>query len=254
MSKQAVRRSFDRAAASYDAAANLQRQVCDLLLAELADPAPTRILDAGCGTGYALNLLAGRWPGSAIFAADFAPAMVTTAGGGRFPGICADIEALPFADASFALYWSSLSFQWCDTRRAIAEAARVLAAGGRLAVSSLAPGTLAELHEAFAGTDRHRHVLEFPPAESLAAACAAAGLADIRLVRQTLRFHHANLAALLRELKALGANQVGSQRRPGLMGRAAWQAVEHRYEARREAAGLPATFEVILCTASKPIS
>jgi malonyl-CoA O-methyltransferase len=248
MSKHAVRRSFDRAAGSYDAAANLQRRVCRLLLDALADPAPASILDAGCGTGYALGLLAGRWSGSRIVAADFAPAMVTSAGG----GICADIEALPFAGASFDLYWSSLSLQWCDEQRALCEAARVLAPGGRLAVSSLAAGTLAELDAAFAGTDRHRHVLEFLPAERLAAACTRAGFTSVQTVRHTLRFHHDSLAALLRELKALGANQVGTQRRPGLMGRRTWQTVERRYETLREAAGLPATFEVILCTASKP--
>ncbi|MBI5786839.1 MAG: malonyl-ACP O-methyltransferase BioC [Rhodocyclales bacterium] len=250
MSKHAVRRSFDRAAASYDAAARLQRNVCRLLLDRLAEPAPARILDAGCGTGYALGLLAGRWPAAKVVAADFAPSMVTIAGG----GVCADIEALPFAAASFDLYWSSLSFQWCDAGRAVSEAARVLAPGGRLAVSSLAPGTLAELQDAFAGTDRHRHVLDFPPADVLASACATAGFTALKLERRTLRFHHGDLAALLRELKALGANQVGTRRRPGLMGRAAWQTVEHRYEAWREAAGLPATFEVVLCTASKPTS
>jgi malonyl-CoA O-methyltransferase len=250
MSKRIVRRSFDRAAGSYDAAANLQRRVCELLLAELAEPAPARVLDAGCGTGYALGLLAGRWPGATIVPADFAPGMVAAAGG----GICADIEALPFAATSFDLYWSSLSFQWCEAARAVGEAARVLTPGGRLAVSSLAPGTLAELQDAFAGVDGHRHVLEFPPADALADACAAAGLADVRLTRRTLCFHHGKLAALLRELKSLGANQVGTQRRPGLMGRSTWQTVESRYEARRTPAGLPATFEVVLCTASKPIS
>jgi malonyl-CoA O-methyltransferase len=254
MSKHAVRRSFDRAAASYDAAANLQRRVCGLLLEELADPAPARILDAGCGTGYALNLLANRWPAADIVAADFAPAMLANAGGGRNFRICADIEALPFTHFSFDLYWSSLSFQWCDARRAVAEAARVLVPDGRLAVSSLAPGTLAELEAAFAGTDRHRHVLEFPAADALADACTAAALVDVRVTRHSVRFHYDKLAALLRELKALGANQIGSQRRPGLLGRRAWQAIEQRYEAMRESAGLPATYEVILCSARKPSS
>ena len=75
MSRQAVRQSFNRAAASYDAAATLQRRVCELLLTELPDAAPTAILDAGCGTGYGLGLLAGRWPRAHVIAADFASAM-----------------------------------------------------------------------------------------------------------------------------------------------------------------------------------
>lgn len=250
MTKQAVRQSFNRAAASYDSVATLQRQVCELLSAQMPSTPADSILDAGCGTGYALGLLAARWPVARIIAADFAPAMVTAAGG----GICADIEALPFADATYDLYWSSLTLQWCDAGRALAEAARVLAPGGKLAVSSLEPGTLAELNAAFDGTDRHRHILDFSPPEALAAACADAGLIDIRIERRTLCLHYRDLQALVRGLKSLGANQVGSARRPGLMGRRTWQAVEQRYEARREDAGLPATYEVILCTASKPSS
>jgi malonyl-CoA O-methyltransferase len=249
MPRRAVRASFNRAAGSYDAAAALQRRVCELLLAALDEPAPTRVLDAGCGTGYGRSVLAHRWPGLQVTAADFAPAMLAAAGG----GICADIEALPLRADCFDLYWSSLTVQWCDPVRVAAEAARVLKPGGRLAISSLGPGTLRELDQAFAGRDAHRHVLEFSPANDLAAACRAAGMDEVRLEQRPLRMHHENLASLLRELKALGANQVGGRRRPGLMGRAAWRAVEARYEALREPAGLPATFEVILCTARKAI-
>jgi malonyl-CoA O-methyltransferase len=254
MAEQPVRASFDRAAETYDTAATLQRQVCRLLLAGLAedgDVVATRVLDAGCGTGYAIGLLSDRWPEADIVAADFAPAMIAAAGG---TGVCADIEALPFADDAFDLYWSSLTFQWCDPFRAAHEAARVLVPGGRFAGSSLAPGTLRELDTAFAGIDDHRHVLEFAPAEALAEACAAAGLADVRLERRPLRLHHPDLATMLRGLKALGAHQVArgsARRRPGLMGRRAWQAIEARYEAHRDDAGLPATYEVILCLANK---
>jgi malonyl-CoA O-methyltransferase len=250
MVRPAIRRSFDRAAASYDSAATLQRQVCELLLASLPDGAPATVLDAGCGTGYALGLLANRWPEARLTAADFAPAMLATAGG----GVCADIESLPFAAACFDLYWSSLTLQWCDLGRAIAEAARTLVPGGKLAVSSLGPGTLTELRAAFSGTDTHRHVLDFAPAETLASACAMAGLDGIAWTTHSLRLHHANVTALLRNLKALGANQVGRNRRRGLLGRKSWQSVEERYENCREPAGLPATYEVILCTANKPTS
>lgn len=248
MNKAAIRRAFDRAAASYDSAADLQRRVCALLLDTLPDASPERILDAGCGTGYGMELLARRWPSAQVTAADFAPAMLAEAGG----GVCADVEALPFSAGIFDLYWSSLTVQWCDSRRVCAEAARVLRPGGRLAVSSLGPGTLAELGAAFAGSDRHRHVLDFSPADLLAKACSEAGLADVSVTGQRLRLHHPQLRDLLRGLKALGANQVGHNRRPGLLGRKAWAAIEDRYEARRDAEGLPATYEVLLCTARKP--
>lgn len=250
MNKPAIRRSFDRAAASYDSAAELQRQVCRLLLDRISGPAPQSILDAGCGTGYALSLLSQRWPGARIVAADFAPAMLAKAGG----GVCADIEALPFAERRFDLYWSNLTVQWCDTRRTLAEAARTLMPGGRLAVSSLGPATLCELRDAFSDSDRHRHVLEFSPATKLIDACKAAGLDDIDVTTQVLRLHHASVKGLLQALKALGANQIGRDRRPGLFGRNAWRTVEERYEVCRGAAGLPASYEVILCTATKPIS
>jgi malonyl-CoA O-methyltransferase len=253
MNRQAIRRSFDRAAPRYDTAAALQRQVCELLLATLPDLAPANILDAGCGTGHALGLLGRRWPAARVVAADFAPGMLRVAGR-RHPLVCADIEALPLAPAGFDLYWSSLAFQWCEPVRAVAEAARVLAPGGTLAVSSLGPGTLAELNAAFAGIDEHDHVLSFAAPATLAQACATAGLGDIGIEQRRLCLRHADLPTLLRGLKVIGANQISRPRRPGLLGRQAWRAIEARYEARRDDAGLPATYEVVLCTARKAIS
>lgn len=244
MNKRAIRRSFDRAASSYDAAAALQREVGELLLAVLPGLTFDAALDAGCGTGHGLRLLSARWPRARLVAADFAPAMLAAAPGER---VGADIEALPFPAAAFDLYWSSLTIQWCDAARVFGEAARVLAPGSRLAVSSLGPGTLAELDDAFSGVDRHRHVLEFAPAQALADACAAAGFRNVAVEARTIRQHHPDLKSLLSILKALGANQLAG-RRPGLMGRRAWQTVEARYEALREPAGLPATWEVVLCT------
>ena len=85
----------------------------------------------------------------------------------------------------------------------------------------------------------------------MAEACAAAGLQNVMLETRGIRRFHPDLKALLRALKSLGANQVGANRRPGLLSRRAWQAVETRYESLREADGLPATYEVILCTANK---
>ena len=82
--KQRVRDSFERAASTYDAAAVVQRQVCDRLLEAFdlsicSAGSPTRILDAGCGTGYGARLLRARWPAVHITGVDFAPAMLSLA-------------------------------------------------------------------------------------------------------------------------------------------------------------------------------
>ena len=56
--KRLVRRAFERAAASYDAAAVLQNEVCRRMLERLdyIRLEPVTILDAGSGTGNAVAI------------------------------------------------------------------------------------------------------------------------------------------------------------------------------------------------------
>lgn len=251
--KRRVRAAFDRAAVTYDAAAVVQRRVCDRLLDELecGNRAAPQILDAGCGTGYGARQLRARWPTAQITGVDFAPAMLGFAR--RDTDVCcaADIERLPFPDARFQLWWSSLTIQWCATDAVFAEAARVLQAGGQLALSTLGPGTFGELRDAFAGVDQHRHTLPFSEVNQITAALAAAGFREVTTHREKHTVHYPDLKTLLRAVKAIGAHNVGDGARSGMMGRGAWQQVEAAYERQREAAGLPATYDVILCYATK---
>ena len=134
-----IRNSFERAAPTYDAAAVVQRRVCARLAAGLpAAITARRILDAGCGTGFALPLLHRRYPAARSIALDFAPAMLRHIGEPCWL-LAGDLEHLPLGPASIDLYWSSLAVQWCDLARALAEARRVLADGGALAIASLGP-------------------------------------------------------------------------------------------------------------------
>jgi malonyl-CoA O-methyltransferase len=245
--KARVREAFNRAAASYDEAAVVQRRICDRLAATLA-VTDGRILDVGCGTGYALELLKACCPRADLVALDIAPAMLA-----RVAGPCAriagDAEHLPFADAAFAHYWSSLTLQWCDLGRALAEARRVLAADGGLSVATLGPATFRELRHAFEGIDDHRHTLPFHTPDEVAQLATAAGLVavDVRNGRETA--HYPDFRALMRAVKAIGANQVGAGRRTGLLGRAALARAEAAIEELREAAGLPLTYDVIILSA-----
>ena len=273
--KSRVRDSFDRAADTYDAAAVVQRRVCQRLLEALdgfggldvlGDAASPRILDAGCGTGYGARLLRARWPAAVITNADFAPAMLALArasrkrsdDGGKSDAsdtndtyCAADIEHLPFAVARFELWWSSLAIQWCHAAAVFAEAARVLRPGGALAVSTLGPRTFAELDDAFTGVDAHRHTLPFCEPATIEDALKGAGFRNVLLQRETHAVHYPDLKTLLRAVKAVGAHNVGSGARSGMLGRRAWQRVEAAYEAHRSAFGLPASYDVILAYASK---
>src|SRR5258706_4635660 len=76
--KRHMRRSFERAASTYDRTAVLQREVCTRALERLAlvklDPAA--IIDAGCGTGFAAQALHKRYPRAMLVGLDIAPAML----------------------------------------------------------------------------------------------------------------------------------------------------------------------------------
>ncbi|EXI65274.1 MAG: Malonyl-CoA O-methyltransferase BioC [Candidatus Accumulibacter adjunctus] len=250
--RRRVRESFDRAAASYDEAAIVQRRVCQLLLDQFRSSAmPDSILDAGCGTGYGIGLLRQRWPAAEILAIDFAPAMLAAARQGADLCIAADIEALPCRDASCNIWWSNLTVQWCDPVAVCREAHRVLRPHGELALSTLGPATFAELRESFASIDQHRHTIGFSEPEAIAAALRHAGFAGVRLHRQTVSQHYPDLASLLRAVKDIGANSVGDGARSGMLGRRAWQSVQAAYERHRTSDGLPARYDVILAYAKK---
>lgn len=249
--KELVRASFARAVRGYDAAAALQRAVCGRLLDRTPDVRPADVLDAGCGTGYGASLLKRRWPAARIVGVDFVPAMLEFAARHADACVAADIEALPFPDATFDLWWSSLVVQWCAPASVFAEAWRVLRPGGRLALSTLGGETFAELREAFAVVDGHPHTIDFVAAEALAEAARAAGFRAVTTARETLALYYPDLREMLAAVKATGANTVGPGRRSGMMGRETWRRLERAYERHRTAEGLPARYDVAILTAEK---
>src|SRR3989338_10130350 len=78
--KRAMRRAFNRAAADYDAAAVLQREVCMRMLERLdyIKLQPAHILDAGSGTGWGTRQLAEKYPATRIISLDIAIGMLQT--------------------------------------------------------------------------------------------------------------------------------------------------------------------------------
>lgn len=256
-----VRRAFSRAAPSYTATAVLQAEVRTRLQEQLdyLELTPERIVDLGCGPGFASRQLKQRWPKSAVIALDLALPMLQQARGEqrlfrRFDRVCADVRQLPLADASCDLLFSNLCFQWVEDLPAmLAELRRVLRPGGMLLFSSFAEGTLDELRAAFAAADPGQaHVSGFAKVQQIGDAVLAAGFRDpvLDTDRFTLSYEHPR--ALMRELRAIGAGNALSVRRRGLTGARRMQQVFAAYEAFRYEGRLPATYEVVYAHAWGP--
>jgi malonyl-CoA O-methyltransferase len=142
----AVRRSFDRASAGYDAVAVLQTEIRAQLLQrlEFTRLTPRLVVDLGAGTGQGTRALKDRYPRAQVLAIDAAPGMLRVANARqswrrKFERICADAEHLPLADASVDLLFSNLLLPWCDPDRLFRECRRVLAPQGLLTLSGFGP-------------------------------------------------------------------------------------------------------------------
>ena len=257
--KRAVRRAHERAARTYDAHAVLHREVATRLLEHL-DPIridPGRILDLGCGTGSAFAELRERFPRAAIVGVDIARAMLHEARA-RAPAwrrwlgastpqlVCGDLERLPFAAGSAELAVSNLALQWCDAQAVFAETARALPAGGLFLFSAFGPDTLKELRAAFrAAGDDGAHVNTFADMHDLGDALVHAGFADPVMEMEMVTLEYADLGALARDLKAVGARNALAARPRGLYGRHRWQRVAAAYEGSRRDGAIPASCEII---------
>jgi malonyl-CoA O-methyltransferase len=251
--KRSARRSFERAAAAYDQAAVLQREIADRMLERLECVRldPRVILDLGTGTGYAIDALRRRFRKAHILAVDFAVAMLRFA---RHRGswlnrprcICADVEALPVADATVDLVVSNATLQWCDDLPStFDELQRVLRPGGLLMFTTFGPDTLRELREAWATVDGHTHVSPFVDMHDIGDALMRARFADPVMEAERLTVTYGALADLMSDLKVVGAGNVTAGRPRGLTGRRRLARVEQAYEGHRRDGRLPASYEVV---------
>ena len=119
----------------------------------VAEPAPRRILEVGCGEGELAERFV-RELGCDVVAIDQSERMVDLTRSRGVDARVADVQALPFRDGEFdcaLAAWMLYHVRAVD--RALAELARVLRPGGRLVAVTNSPEHLDELY-ALLGKER----------------------------------------------------------------------------------------------------
>ena len=258
LDKNAIRRSFDRAASAYDRHAVLEREIESRLLerVEYLQDEPALVVDVGCGTGSASERLAAQFEAANVIALDWSTGMLKQVAktDGKKPWmLCSDMHALPLASRSTDLIFSNLALQWSyDLSAVFHEFRRIMKPGSMLLFSCYGPDTLYELKQAWRTMDERPHVNDFPDMHDIGDELMAVGFREPVMDMERLTLEYPNVMALMRELKGSGANNVATQRFRGLTGRLRLQGMQQAYEQFRHKGRYPASYEVIYGAAFAP--
>jgi len=246
--KRAARRAFDRAL-PFESACFIHDETRTRLLERLdvVRLAPKVVVDLGCATGRAARALAARYPAAHVLAVDSSVGMLraTAARDAAVSVLGGDAEALPLRVGSADLVLANLVLPWCRPERLFAEAARVLVEGGALMFATLGPDSLQEVRAAFAAVDDRIHVHAAFDLHDLGDLAVAAGLAEPVLDVDRLEVTYADVASLVRDLRAVGAMNVAGARRRTLTGPRRWASFANHLP-RNPAGRIAVTVELIL--------
>lgn len=215
--KKALARAFGRAAKQYDHFAAFQRTVGEQLMSHCDWHTPGLLVDAGAGSGWFSRYF--REQGHCVTAFDLSRGMLQQAAQQHSADhyVCGDLEAFPFHSQSVDYLWSNLALQWCsDFQQTLQQLQRSLTDKGKLAVSTLAAGSLPEIEQVWQQMGRSAPINHWSSAESLLNAAESLGL---YAWQAPIVCHFSSPLDALWSLKGIGASHLHAGRQSGLGGR-----------------------------------
>lgn len=249
-----IERQFDRAAATYDSVASVQRQMASRLLEKIPVQLDGTLIDLGCGTGELLQKLAQRIPADRLTGVDISSAMLrqTQARSPQVKTVKANLAALPFEADCFNWAVSNAAIQWCNAHDFFAELRRILGPKGRAFISTFGPDTMWQWRKALgsvAGENNRVHA--FPSIDHLTNELRSTGFREVESMKETIDFQFDSVRTMFDSIRKLGATNARRDRPSGLSGRQWLQQVTEAFESTRDDNGmLRVTYECYYLFAS----
>lgn len=258
-----MRRAFSDAALQYDVLTSLHKEIGRELLRKtiafgdtMAKSTDTgQILDVGMGTGWLTSRLKTYFPDAQVIGLDFAAGMIDVAKAREdgFHIVQADARHLPFRHDSFEMIASNLAYQWMpDLPVALGGCHEILKKEGKIFLTMFGHDTFEELFASLSKTQGNKGKLTLARLASgsqVLAALKKCGFRDIVVQQERIKVHFADMLALVKWIKDIGANALMSN---VFVGRD-WlvKANEYYTETFRDRWGVYATFDVIWVEARK---
>jgi malonyl-CoA O-methyltransferase len=200
---------------------------------------PTRMLDAGCGSGASLPMLRERYPQAEYVGLDACGPLLDIArerhtpkgwsgllgrvaanlgrnGEGKAPRprfVHADLADTGLEPESLELVWSNLALHWHpQPHAALAEWRRILKVNGLAMFSCLGPATLRELRQAVADAGLGTATPAFVDMHDFGDLLMENGFADPVMDQETLTLTYQTPARLLEDVRALGGNPAAGRK------------------------------------------
>ena len=248
-----VGKTFNRWASRYDQAAVMTHEIGERLFERLdyLKINPRCVLDLGGGSGAFTSRLKKRYPKAHVMSVDLAEQMLQVSKKKqgyfqRYPLICADMHALPFANGAFDFIFANQTLHWASPLSlALAEVHRVLAVGGCLMFSMLGPDSFYELSKPVSA---HKPVKghDLLDMHDIGDDLLAQHFIDPVVDMEKIVGHYRDWPALLNGLRATGLRNYHSARCCGLTTKADWIEFEKYVRKYCNNAGkFPLTHEVI---------
>ena len=260
INKEHKRKSFNRAATTYDLYSTLQDTISNNLIDRLNTIKldPLDILDLGCGTGTNGLSLGKKYKESRIINYDFSENMLKEArikqklffldkiNLSPYSYICADIEAIPLEENSLDLVWSSSTLQWCNQLDLVFnQVNKILKPGGLFIFSTFGPNTLSELREITENLFNEKKTSTFIDIHKVSKHLIHSNFSNPVLDVEHLTVKYKEVDKLFMDIKSIGATNGNLSRNRGLSGRSCTKKIIENYEAYRKNNLLPASYEVI---------